>query len=93
MVSDGIWGVQSHGILVAQFSKTLTEKLKEQENSSVDDIATGASPSPVYSPITAVGFGVIYEGGDPAGTQLWEDCSQGQLSWNICQKLQVITCQ
>lgn len=53
---------------MAQFSKLLAEKLKEWENSSVDDIAMGASPSPVYNPITAVVFGVIYDGGDPAET-------------------------
>lgn len=61
-------GAESCGILVAQFSKLLAEKLKEWENSSVDDIAMGASPSPVYNPITAVVFGVIYDGGDPAET-------------------------
>lgn len=58
MVSDDIW---CHGILVAQFSKTLAEKLKEWENSSVDDISVGANP--VYSHLTAVVFGVIYDGG------------------------------
>lgn len=53
---------------MALFSKELSEKLKEWENRSVDDIAMGASPSPVYNPITAVVFRVIYDGGDPAGT-------------------------
>lgn len=31
-------------------------------------ITVGASPSPVYNPITAAVFGVIYDGGDPVGT-------------------------
>lgn len=53
---------------MAQFSKELSKKPKEWENSSVGDIAMGASPSPVYNPITAVVFGVNYGGGDPEGT-------------------------
>lgn len=44
---------------MAQVSKTIAEKLKEWENSSVDDIAVGASPSPVYNPIAVVVFGVV----------------------------------